>query len=63
MIRILARVAPGNVHLARRQIDDHRRDGALAVQRIDTLDIMIADRVRQIDMILLDGLQRLDRMG
>ena len=60
MIRILAGVAPGNVHLAGSQIDDPRGDGALAVEGIDTCNIMIADRVRQVDMILLDCLQGLD---
>lgn len=60
MIRILAGVAPGNVHFAGSQIDDHRGDGALAVEGIDTCNIMIADRVRQVDVILLDCLQGLD---
>ena len=52
MIRILARVAPGNVHLAGGQIDDHCGNGALTVQGIDAGDVVIADRVRQVDMIL-----------
>ena len=60
MIGILAGVAPGDMHLPRGQIDDQGRDGALTIQWIDTYNIVIADRVRQIDMILLDGLQCLD---
>lgn len=62
VIRVLAGIAPGNVHLARRQVDDHRADRALAVERIGPLDVMVADRVRQVDVVLLDRLQRLDRM-
>lgn len=62
MIRILTRVAPGNVHLASGQIDDHGGNGALAVQGIDACNVVIADRVRQIDVILLDRLQGLDRV-
>ena len=62
MIRILTGVAPGNVHLAGGQIYDHRGNGALAVQGIDACNVVIADRVRQIDMILLDRLQGLDRV-
>ena len=56
MIRILARVPPGNMHLARRQIDHHGSDGSLAVEGIDACNIVIADRVRQVDVILLDSL-------
>ena len=63
MIRILAGVTPGNVHLAGSQIYDHRGDGTLAVEGIDAGDVVIADRVRQVDMILLDCLHGLDRMG
>ena len=63
MIRILAGIAPGNMHLACSQVDDHRGDCALAVRGIDTLNVVIADRVRQVDMVLLDRLQGLDRMS
>ena len=57
VIRILAGIAPGDVHLARSHINDHRADCAFAVERIDSLDVMVADRVRQVDMILLDRLK------
>ena len=63
MIRILARVAPGDVHLTRGQIDHHGRDRALAIKGVDACNIVVADRIRQVDMILLDRLQRFDRMG
>lgn len=63
MIRVLARVAPGDAHLARGQVDDQRGNGALAVHRVDAGDVVIANGVRQVHMILLDRLQGLDRMG
>ena len=62
MIRILARIPPGYVHLAGGQVDDHGCDGALAIHRVNTFNVVIADRVRQVDMIFLNGLQGLDRM-
>ena len=62
MICILAGIAPGNMHFAGGQIDHQGADRALPVKGIDTLDIVIADRVGQVDMILLDRLQRLDGM-
>ena len=63
MIRVLAWVSPSDAHLARGQVDHQRGNGALAVHRVDTGDVVIANGVRQIHMILLDRLQGLDRMG
>ena len=57
MIRVLTWIPPGDVHFAGGQVDDHGRDRALPVERIDAVNIVITDRVRQIDMILLDRLQ------
>lgn len=57
MIRILAGISPGNMHLTRGQVDDQGRDRVLTVQRIDPFDIVVADRIRQIDVVLLDCLQ------
>ena len=57
MIGILAGIAPGDMHLPGGQIDDQGRDGALTIQWIDAYNIVIADRVRQIDVILLNRLQ------
>ena len=57
MIRILAGVAPCDMHLARCQVNDHRTDRTFAVERVDPLNIMVADRIRQVNVILLDALQ------
>ena len=62
VICILAGVPPCNMHFSGSKIDHHGRDGILPVKRINACDIMVTDRVRQIDMILLDRLQGLDRM-
>ena len=62
MIRILTRIPPGNVHLAGSQIDHHGSDGALAIHGINACNVVIADRVWQVDVILLNGLQGLDGM-
>ena len=56
VIRVLARVAPADVHLTRRQVNHQGVDGFLAVERIRPFDGMIADRIREIDVILLNGL-------
>ena len=56
VIGVLAGIAPANAHFARRQINDHGVDGFFAVERVGPLDVVIADRVWQVDMILLDGL-------
>ena len=56
VIGILAWVAPGDVHFTRRQVNDHSRDRILTVKRIDSVDVVIANGVRQIDMVLLDRL-------
>ena len=56
VIRILAWIPPGNVHLAGGQVNDHCRDGALAVHGINAFDVVIADRIRQVDVVLLYGL-------
>ena len=63
MIRILTRISPGNMHFTRGQIDDHCRDRVLAIERVYPINIVIANGVRQVDMIFLDGLQRMNRMG
>lgn len=42
MISILAGIAPGDMHLARGQVDHHRVDGFLAVQFL-AFDGMVAD--------------------
>ena len=63
MIRVLAGISPGNMHLAQVQIDHQRGDRVLPVERIDAFDVVIADRVRQVDMVFLDRLQGLDGMG
>ena len=62
VICILAGIAPGDVHFAGSQVDYQRVDGFLAVKRVKAFDIVIADRVRNINMILLNGLQTLDGM-
>jgi len=58
-ICILAGIAPSNVHLTHIQVNHHGIDGLLAVKRI-AFNVVIANRVRNVDMILLDGLQTLD---
>ena len=60
MIRVLARVSPGDIHLAGGQVNDHGRDGTLTVKWIDTIDVVITYGIRQIDMILLDRLHGLN---
>ena len=62
VIRVLARIAPANVHLARCQVNHHGIDRFLAVERIGPFDGVIADRIREVDMILLNDLQSLDGM-
>ena len=62
VICVLTRITPDNVHLARSQIDDQCGDSALAIKRIDTCNVMVADRVRQVNVILLDRLQGFDRV-
>ena len=56
VIRILAWIPPGDVHLAGGQVNHHRGNGALAIHGVDAFDVVIADRVRQVDVILLNGL-------
>ena len=63
VIRVLARVAPADVHLTRRQVNHQGVDGFLTVERVRPLDGVIADRIREVDMILLNGLQSLDGMS
>lgn len=60
VVHVLARVAPGDVHLTRGQVNDQRADGLLAVERIGPLNVMVADRVRHVDMVFLNGLQALN---
>ena len=56
MIRVLARVPPGDVHLAGGQVHDHCVNDTLTIHRVDALDVVIADRVGQVDMIFLNCL-------
>ena len=63
VIGILAWIAPGYVHFTRCQVNDEGCDRAFAVHRVDALDIVIANGIWQVDMVLLDPLERLDRMG
>lgn len=62
VICVLARVAPCDVHLARGEINDEGGDRAFTIHRVNADDVVVADRVRQVHMILLDCLQRLDRV-
>lgn len=62
MICILAGIAPGDVHLAGGQVNDEGADGAFAVKRVNTFDIVVADRVWQVDVVFLNALQGFDRM-
>ena len=48
VIRILARVAPGDVHFTRRQVNHHGVDGLLAVERIFDINGVVADGIREI---------------
>ena len=56
VICILAWIAPGDVHFARGQVNYQRAYGLLAVKRIETFDIVVADRIWDVDMIFLNGL-------
>ena len=60
VIRVLARISPGDMHFTRGQVDYQGRDRVLTVKGIDPIDVVITDGIRQIDMILLDRLQRLN---
>ena len=60
VICIFTWVAPCDMHLAHGQVNDHGVDGLFAVKRVKAFDVVIADRIRNVDMILLDGLQALD---
>ena len=62
VICILARITPADVHLARRQVNHHGVDGFLAVERVRPFDGVITDRIREVNMILLNDLQGLDGM-
>lgn len=56
VIRILARITPRDVHLAGGQVNDESADRAFTVQRVNTGDVVVADRIGQVHMILLDRL-------
>ena len=43
VIRVLAGIAPCDVHLAGRQVDDHGADRAFAVERVVPLEIGLCD--------------------
>ena len=59
MIIVLAGTTPRNGYLPRGEIHDHAGDGLLPVHGVNFMVGMIADRIRHIDMIPQDGLQRL----
>lgn len=61
VIGILAWVTPGNMHLARRQINHHGVDCFLPIQLL-AINGMVTNRVGEIDMVFLDILKGLDRM-
>ena len=63
MVGILTWITPRNMHFAGSQIDNQSGDRTFTIHRVNTGNIVIADRVRQIDMVLLDGLQGLDGVG
>ena len=63
MIRVLARIAPADVHLTRSQVNHHGIDGLLPVERIRPLGGMIANRIWQVYVVLLNGLQGLNGMA
>ena len=62
MIRIDTRISPCNVDLAGGQIEDQGIDGLTVIQRGSFYNGMIADRIREIDMVFLDGLKGFNRM-
>ena len=62
VVRVLARIAPADVHLTCGQVNHQGVDGFLTVERIRPFDGMIADRIREVDMILLNDLQSIDGM-
>ena len=60
--RILAGITPADMHFARRQVNYHGIDGLLAVKRVGPINSVITNRIRVVDMILLNRLQTLDGM-
>ena len=60
VVGIFTWTTPGDMHLAGGQVDYHGSDGLLPVQRVVGVHGVIADRVGEIDMVALDGLQGLD---
>ena len=63
MIRILAGIAPGDVHFARGQVEHHGIDRFLAVESIVLINGVIANGIREIYMVFLNALQRLNGMN
>ena len=63
VIRVLTGIATGDVHLTRGQVDHQGRDRVLPVEWVDPIDVVVANGIRQVDMILLNRLQRLDVMS
>lgn len=62
VVRVLAGIPPGNMHFTGSQVDHHGIYGLLAVERVIDIHGMIADGVREVDVVALDGLQGLDRV-
>ncbi len=56
VIRVLAWISPADMHFARGHVNDQGVDRFLAIQRVSPFDGMIADRVRQVDMVFLNRL-------
>ena len=62
VIGICARVSPGEVQFPAGKVEDQGIDGLAVFQRGSFHDRMIADRIRVVDMVLLDGLQGFNRV-
>ena len=56
VVCVLAGVAPGNMHLAHVQVNYQRVDGFFAVKRVQPCNVVVANGVGNINMILLNGL-------
>lgn len=56
VIGVVARVSPGHMHLARCQVGHQRGDGLLPIKRVGHVHSVIADGVREIHVVSLNGL-------
>lgn len=57
MIRIRTGVTPCNVHRARGKVHHDRIDRFFSIQRIQIVFSMVANRVREVDVVPLDRLE------